>query len=110
VTLETTGAGRVTLSNLRAMALTVSGGTVEVQPENGTSVLGALSIAGATGAWTATCDLANNDAIIQSSAANKTADFNRMYDQIKSGYAAGAWNGTGINRPRPARPSKPAWS
>jgi hypothetical protein len=41
--------------------------------------------------------VANNDAVIQSSAANKTADFNRLYDQIKSGYAAGGWNGAGIN-------------
>jgi hypothetical protein len=56
-----------------------------------------LTIAGAHGAWTGTLDLTDNDAIAQSSAANKTADFNRMYDQIKSGYAAGAWTGTGIN-------------
>jgi CubicO group peptidase (beta-lactamase class C family) len=44
----------------------------------------------------ATFDLTDNDAIVQSSAANKTADFDRMYEQIKSGYAAGGWTGTGI--------------
>jgi hypothetical protein len=55
------------------------------------------TIAGATGAWTGTLDLTDNDAAFQSSAANKIADFNRLYDQLKSGYAAAAWNGTGIN-------------
>jgi hypothetical protein len=54
------------------------------------------TIAGATGAWTGTIDLMDNDQVAQSSAATKTADFNRLYDQIKSGYAGGAWTGTGI--------------
>jgi hypothetical protein len=60
-------------------------------------VLNPPTIAGSTGAWTGTIDLTNSDAVFQSSAANKTADFNRMYNQLKSGFASAAWNGTGIN-------------
>jgi hypothetical protein len=63
----------------------------------GTSNLGALTIAGATDAWTGRLDVNNNDALVRSSAATKTADFNRLYNQLKSGYATAAWNGTGIN-------------
>jgi len=77
----------------------VNGGTVAIAPngtEAGTSALGTLSIAGATDAWTAKLDLNNNDAIIQSTAANKSADFARLHNQIKQGFNNGAWTGLGI--------------
>jgi T5SS/PEP-CTERM-associated repeat protein len=55
------------------------------------------TIAGATGAWTGTLNLTDNDAVVQSSSAGKPADFERLYNQLKSGYATAAWNGAGIN-------------
>jgi len=99
VTLTKEGAGALSVNNLRAAGLSVNGGTVAIAPngtEAGTSALGTLSIAGATDAWTAKLDLNNNDAIIQSTAANKSADFARLHNQIKQGFNNGAWTGLGI--------------
>jgi hypothetical protein len=93
------GAGTLTLNNLRAAALSVNGGTVAIAANggnDGASVLSALSITGATDAWTAKLDLANNDAIVHSTAANKAADFGRLYNQLKQGFNSGAWTGLGI--------------
>jgi uncharacterized protein YjbI with pentapeptide repeats len=45
---------------------------------------------------TATFDLTDNDAIVQSTTANKAADFARLYDHVKQGYDGGDWQGTGI--------------
>jgi hypothetical protein len=97
--LNKAGAGTLTLSNARAQALSIGAGTVAIAPNGGaagTSVLGGLTIAGATGAWTARYDVNNNDAVINSSAANKAADFGRIYNQLRQGFADGAWNGQGI--------------
>jgi len=55
-----------------------------------------LTLAGAPDAWTVKLDLTNNDAIVRSSAANKAADFARLYNQIKQGFNAGDWAGNGI--------------
>ena len=98
-TLTKAGAGTLTASNVRAQALAINAGTVAIAPNGaagGTSVLGGLTIAGATGAWTAKYDLNNNDAIVHSSAANKAADFGRVYNQLKQGFDDGTWNGQGI--------------
>jgi hypothetical protein len=94
------GAGTLTVNNLRAQSLSINGGTVGVAPNGtpaGTSAVSALSIAGAPDAWTARLDLANNDAILQSSAANKSADFARLYSQVKQGFNSGDWQGRGIS-------------
>jgi PEP-CTERM motif len=78
--------------------LSVGAGTTATLTPGGSKVLvsNVPTIAGATGAWTGTIDLTDNDEITQSSAATKTADFARMYDQLKSGFAGGVWTGTGI--------------
>jgi hypothetical protein len=47
-------------------------------------------------ATTATFDLTDNDAIVQSTAANKAADFARLYGYIKESYHGGDWQGNGI--------------
>jgi hypothetical protein len=99
VNLTKTGAGRLTVNNVRAAGLTINGGTLAIAPNGdsaGASGLGPLTIAGATDAWTATLDFANNDAVIQSSADNKAADLARLTNQLKQGYAGGSWNGNGI--------------
>jgi len=97
--LTKAGAGTLTLTNVRAAALSINGGNVSIAPDGtaaGTSALASLSIAGATSAWTAKLDLTNNDAIVQSSTANKSADFARLYNQIKQGFNNGTWQGLGI--------------
>jgi polyhydroxybutyrate depolymerase len=93
------GAGSLTVNNVRASELTVHAGAVNVAPNgtaDGTSVLGVLTIAGSTDAWSAKIDLANNDAIVRSSAANKAADFARLHNQVKQGFNNGNWKGLGI--------------
>jgi autotransporter-associated beta strand protein len=52
-----------------------------------------LSIAGATGAWTSTLDLANNDAIV--SANGSGTSIATITNQLAQGYNGGAWNGNG---------------
>jgi hypothetical protein len=44
----------------------------------------------------ATLDLANNDLIVNTTADTKDMLLSSLYDQLKSGYANGAWNGNGI--------------
>ena len=46
ITLTKDGVGTLHVNNLRAAALSLTSGTVAIQPSGGTSVLGALSIAG----------------------------------------------------------------
>jgi len=97
--LTKVGAGTLTVNNVRAAGLTISAGAVTVAPNGtsaGTSAIGALTIAGATDAWTAKYDLNDNDAVMQSSTANKAADFARLYNQVKQGFNNGNWQGLGI--------------
>jgi hypothetical protein len=93
------GSGSLTVNHVRATGLAVNAGTVAIAPNGtnaGTSNLGALTIAGATDAWTAKFDLNNNDAVVRSTAATKAADLARLTNQLKQGYASSAWNGNGI--------------
>jgi hypothetical protein len=93
------GAGTLTVNDIRAAALTVNGGEVIVAANGaaaGTSVLNTLTLAGATGAWTSKFDVSNNDSVFQSTAANKAADFGRLYNQLRQGFNAGDWLGLGI--------------
>jgi hypothetical protein len=53
----------------------------------------ALTIAGSTGAWTGKVDLTDNDMVIR----NGAAGFATTYDQVKTGYNGGAWDGLGIS-------------
>src|SRR5436305_9067643 len=58
-----------------------------------TRVLNALIIAGTTDAWTASLDLNFNDLILNYSGGSP---IDTIANQIKNGYANGAWNGNGI--------------
>jgi hypothetical protein len=98
-TLTKTGAGTLTLNNLRAAGLTIGAGTVAVAPNGtdaGTSVVGALTIAGGA-APTAKLDLSNNAAIINYAGTSPAAT---VRDQILSGRGGAGlgktWNGQGI--------------
>jgi hypothetical protein len=51
---------------------------------------------GLTIAPTAALDVGDGDVILQSSAANKMADWNALMNQLRSGRANGLWNGPGI--------------
>jgi hypothetical protein len=99
--IETTGssivgpAGMLTADTIREVSLTVEGraaisadGTT-----NATSRLNALNIDGSTGAWTGKLDLNDNDLIFDYSGASPLST---VRDQIKTGFAGGAWNGNGI--------------
>jgi hypothetical protein len=97
--LTKAGAGMLTANNLRAQSLAINGGTVALAPNGGaagTSVLSGLTIVGATDVWTAKLDLANNDAVINTSAAHKATDFGRLHNQLKQGFNNGDWKGHGI--------------
>jgi hypothetical protein len=99
VTLNKAGPGTLTVNNLRAAGLSVTSGTVAVARNgtpSGTSVVGTVSVAGAPDAWTARLDLNDNDAVVQSTAANKAADFARIYNQLQQGFNGGNWKGLGI--------------
>jgi len=99
VNLSKAGAGTLTVNNARAAGLSVNSGAVAVArngTSSGTSVVGALSLAGTTDAWTAKLDLNDNDAVVQSNAASKAADFARLYNQLKQGFNNGDWKGLGI--------------
>jgi len=94
------GAGTLTLNNVRALALSVRGGAVEIAPNGtvaGTSAISELTIAGIPDSWTARLDLTNNDAVLHSSAANKSANLARLYNQLKHGFNNGDWRGLGIS-------------
>jgi hypothetical protein len=95
------GGATLTANHLRQAALNLNGAgsTATIRANggpSGTSVLGSLGIAGATNAWTAKFNLNNNDAVLQSSAANKAADFARLHNQLKQGFNNGDWAGNGI--------------
>src|SRR5262249_13394454 len=51
---------------------------------------------GMTGAWTSTLDLNNNSLIVDYDPLDPQSPLAQIQDQIKSGYANGAWDGTGI--------------
>jgi hypothetical protein len=98
-TLTKAGAGTLTVNNVRAQALSIGDGTVAIAPNGaagGVSALGALAIAGANDAWTARYDLADNDAVVQSSLFAKATDIGRLQNQLKQGFNNGTWQGLGI--------------
>jgi glucose/arabinose dehydrogenase len=93
------GAGSLTLANLRARALSIDAGAVAIAPNGtdaGTSVIGALSIAGGA-TPTATLDLTNNAAIINYSGTSPAATVRQQIVDGRGGPGLGAtWNGQGI--------------
>jgi len=70
-------------------------------PAGGSNTLAtsALSVAGATDAWTGTLDINDNDAVVRSTPAAEQADILRMTNLVKSGLninGVALWTGTGI--------------
>ncbi|CAN5545476.1 hypothetical protein BH09PLA1_BH09PLA1_14100 [soil metagenome] len=91
--LTKSGGGALTVTNIRAGALSVNGGTVTVQSngsDTGASRVGTLTIAGGA-ASTATLDLNNNDLIVTSGSASL------IQSQISNARHAGAWDQPGIS-------------
>jgi hypothetical protein len=94
-TLNTTVAAgaQLTTNRLKQNGLTLgANGSVTLLP-GGTqaNVLTTLDL-GTTG----TLDLADNDLVLKTTAAAKTAAFNTLYSRLVAGFAAGAWNGNGL--------------
>jgi hypothetical protein len=85
-------------SSQHLSVLNVGGGAKATLNAGGNKVLvtNQPTIAGTTGVWTGTIDVADNDAVFRSTAANKASDFTRLYDQVKFGFGGGNWAGRGI--------------
>ncbi|MCS7033649.1 MAG: hypothetical protein NZ561_06595 [Phycisphaerae bacterium] len=92
------GPGVAEFKNIRTPgALRINGGTVRIAPNGtnaATSSAAALTLAGATDAWTATLDITDNRMIVDYS--GTLSVLGTIRNQIKNGYAGGAWTGTGI--------------
>jgi autotransporter-associated beta strand protein len=71
-------------------------GRVTLTPEGGTSVFGDLQIPEVGPLAPGTLDINDNDLVVQSSAANKAADFVRLYGLLSTGFHGGDWLGRGI--------------
>lgn len=72
----------------------VVGGTLRLAAGSGTSKVTALRVEGATDAWAAKLDVTNNGVIIDY---NTTLTvLSTVQNQLKNGYAGGAWTGNGI--------------
>lgn len=96
VSLTKTGSGTLEMKNVRSGTLNVSAGAVRVLANGtstGVSALKALTLAGSTGAWTTRLDLNDNDLIVDYTGATVRGT---IEDQVKQGFANGAWNGSGI--------------
>jgi autotransporter-associated beta strand protein len=73
----------------------ISGATLRFAPSlSSAAKLPSLTIAGTTDAWNGKVDL-NNDALVIDY--SSTSPLTTIQNQVKSGYASGAWNGNGIN-------------
>ncbi|HEX3356818.1 MAG TPA: endo-1,4-beta-xylanase [Tepidisphaeraceae bacterium] len=90
------GAGSLAVNNIQAGALNINAGTLKIIPNgtnSSTSNVASLSIAGSTDLWSAKLDLTNNSMVIAYTGASPLA---AIQNQIKNGYANGAWAGMGI--------------
>jgi hypothetical protein len=101
VNLAKAGNGTLTVNNIRALGLSVNGGTLAVAANSGaldasTSVVGSLTIAG-DGAPTAKLDLTNNAAIINYAGTSPAATVRQQILAGRGGPGLGAtWTGEGI--------------
>jgi hypothetical protein len=98
ITLTSNSDGTVAMTNLRVGSVSINNtGTLKIISNGtttGVSNVKNLNIAGSAGAWNAALDLTNNAIVIDYDSSSPLAT---VVDQIKSGYASGAWNGKGIN-------------
>jgi autotransporter-associated beta strand protein len=97
--LTKVGAATLTVNSVQVATLTTSTGTMKMNPDGSdaaTNRVRALVLGGATGAWTSTLDLNNNSLIVDYDPLDPQSPLGQIQDQLKSGYAGGAWNGPGI--------------
>lgn len=88
--------GSVSASVIREQSLSLLGGEAAISANGtdaATSRLTALTISGTTGAWDGRLDLADNALVVDYAAGSPLAT---LADQLRSGFASGAWNGQGI--------------
>lgn len=96
VNITKAGAGALVTNSIRAAGLNVSAGTLKIGANGtdaGASNVALFTIAGATDAWSATLDLADNAMAVRYSGVSPLAT---IQNQIKSGYASSTWSGMGI--------------
>ena len=106
--ISTSGAGTVQFAALNmnvgggAGTLNVTAGTAKIaagatsNSAASTSTMSGLTLAGlAPGGWTSRFDLTNNSLILDYPVAGPSP-IAAIQDQLKQGYAGGAWNGNGI--------------
>jgi hypothetical protein len=88
IDVRKTGAGTISVNNVRADDLLVQGGTLRMITNGGNSGTSRVNtVAVSSGAW----DLNDNDAVIGSTS------YSAVRGLVTSGRNSGAWNGTGIN-------------
>jgi hypothetical protein len=91
------GSGVLTTGSIRVGgSLSVPSSAVVIRPDGSDAAsnrVGVLALTGSTGSWSSKLDLNNNKLVIDYTGASPLA---QIADQIKSGYANGAWNGNGI--------------
>ena len=82
-------------SNLALAQVNVNAGQTLAYAANGstTARIADLNLAGTTGAWTSALDLNDNDLVIQAGT-NVAAAFADVYDQVRSGFGSGLFDGT----------------
>jgi hypothetical protein len=96
--VDKNGTGRVRINRMLVNELNINEGSLEILPNgtaSGTSRANVVKLAGTTDAWTSVLDLNDNDMIIDHNGSS-TAPLINAANQIKTGYASGAWSGNGI--------------
>ncbi|HEX3357941.1 MAG TPA: autotransporter-associated beta strand repeat-containing protein, partial [Tepidisphaeraceae bacterium] len=104
--ISTSGGGTVQFASLNmnvgggAGTLLVNTGTAKIAQGGssnsaaGTSIMAGLTLGGVTDAWTGRFDLTNNSLLLDYPTAGPSP-IATIQNQLKQGYAGGAWNGTG---------------
>ncbi len=96
ITMTKIGAGHLAIKHVRTTQLDLREGDVQVianGTDAATSRVSTLTIAGTPNAWGASLDLSNNAIVIDYANDDPSTV---VKDQIRSGFAGGAWNGNGI--------------
>jgi hypothetical protein len=103
VSVTKEGNGKLEVNNIRAGGLSVNAGNVTITAngtQSGTSIVNALTIAGASDAWTAQLDIKDNDVIVHSDDAGRVAKAAEITNQLKQGAnfanTGQFWTGNGM--------------
>jgi hypothetical protein len=94
INLSKTGIGVATLGELDVDTLGINAGTIRLmRPTSGVATVRGLDLAGALNAWTVRFDVDDASLIIDYTAHSPVS---LVLNQLKTGYAGGAWTGNGI--------------